>query len=119
MSYIEYLKEFFDDEDTDEDTDEETVESIIKDQYSEIKELIKSNDYTMEPEEVNQEVSFVIDLLTKALEFRNIDNGKRFFDEKILNHFRISEEEYLRKHLSEILNYVQRQSTKIEPNYYV
>jgi len=111
MSYIEYLKEFFD--------DEETIESIIKDQYPEIKELIMSNDHTMEPEEVTQEVSFVIDLITKALEFRNLDNGKRFFDEKILNHFGLSEEEYLRKGLSGILNYVQRQSTKIEPNYYV
>jgi len=112
MSFLKYLKEFYDD-------GEETVDDIIFNYKSEIEKLIRDSDHTKSPEELNQDVKLVLDILSRALGYRNINNGKRFFDDQVSKHFAIPEEETLRKDLGGILNYIQRQATKKDPDFYV
>jgi hypothetical protein len=104
MSFIKYLKENLD-----------SVNEIIDDAKISVMEILQEYDPNIEEIEVRT----VINILQRALDFRNINNGKRFFDEEIENIFILDDQKQLVDNLKRVLNFAQRQATRIEPDYYV
>ena len=101
MSFKEYLKEMF--------SEFEDIDDIVNsDLVKETSDELFSNDL-----EYYRDIKSI---LKRALNYRNINNGVEWFKEEIDNRYM---DETITKRLLSLLNWAQRQATKIEPDYYV
>ena len=95
----------------------DSVRDILDDMRDDIGDSI--GEYYSEKEDIQQTYLVVFSFLERALEYRNIEKGKHYFESELRKTLLLPEQEELLIALMRQLNYAQRQATRIEPNYYV
>ena len=106
-------------------TEYDSIDEIIGDIKPNIKEILLDFYMNMDIKELSENIRIISSIYDRALDYRNIQNGIDFFEEEISRYIESDlRDEYvdiklLKKRFLRLLNYVQRNATKIEPDYYV
>jgi len=95
----------------------EDEKEILQDAKDMVQEIL-DNYYQNIREDEPQLAKNIVSLFARMIEFRNINNGRRFFDEEIVNVIPDDNAEVL-KQLGSLANWVQRQATHLDPDWYV
>ena len=117
MGFLKYLKDAYEKYGTDESWGNDEITDIIDSYDDYIMELLLNNDY--DKKEAESQLKIIKSFIGLGLDFRNIDNGKAEFVDKIESLFTLPEEEMLRQQLGKIMINAQVAATKVNPENYI